>query len=228
MRSLTIGHRRHQHRGARALGYLGVGVGLTWIALARRRAGPMAARTPKPVRRAITIAVPPAQVYAFWRDLENLPSFKPRLVSIEPLDPRRSRWRARGPAGKLLEWEAEIIEDIPDRLIRWESHSHSPLRHRGSVRFRAAPGLRGTEVVLEIQLEPPAGGLAREIASEIGRWFASLTSQAIGIHLQNDLRRLKQILEVGEVVCSDASAHHGLHPARPEPSIRLVEKDGAP
>jgi uncharacterized membrane protein len=120
---------QHRHRRMKALGYLTVGAGLAWIAFARQRSAPLRALAPKPVRRAITIAVPPEQVYAFWRDLANLPSFMPRLVSIEPIDPRRSQWRARGPAGKLLEWDAEIVEDVPDELIRWKS---LPARRSGT------------------------------------------------------------------------------------------------
>ena len=189
--------------------------------LSRRRTQPRRALASMPVRRAITIAVPPEQVYAFWRDVENLPSFMSRLVSIEELGPRRSLWHMRAPAGKLLQWEAEIVEDIPDTTIGWRSLPGAAIRHQGRVRFRPAPGSRGTEVTLEVQYEAPAG--------ELGRWFASLTRPAAGIQIENDLRRLKQILEVGEVVCSDASAHRGLHPARPEPFATLSQqKDGQP
>ncbi len=233
---------------AKVLGYLGLGVGLTglvfarqltrWLGIKHRRASRLtltamaalggitaagrsrALPAPKPVRRAITIAVPPEQVYAFWRDLENLPSFMTRLVSIEPFEARRSHWRAHGPAGTFLQWDAEIVEDLPNSLIRWQSLPDSVIRHQGRVRFRPAPGLRGTEVSLEVQYEAPGG--------RIGRWLSSLTREVVGIHFENDLRRLKQLLEVGEIVCSDASAHRGLHPARPEPVAKLAQKDGEP
>jgi uncharacterized membrane protein len=141
-----------------------------------------------------------------------------RLVSIEPLEVRRSHWRARGPAGTLLEWDAEIVEDLPNSIIRWRSLPGSVIQHEGSVQFRPAPGLRGAEVSLEVQYEAPAG--------KLGRWLSSLTREAVAVHIENDLRRLKQILEVGEIVCSDASAHRGLHPARPEPRKETVQKEG--
>jgi uncharacterized membrane protein len=184
--------------------------GITAIDLLAARGAPkkLPALAPNPVGRAITISVPPEQAYAFWRELENLPAFMPRLVSVTPLDPQRSRWCARGPAGKLLEWEAVIVEDVPDELIRWHSVPGAAIQHRGSVRFRPAPGLRGTEVSLEVQYEAPAG--------ELGRRLSALTNEAVGLHMQNGLRHLKQILEVGEVVQSDASAHPGLNPARPK------------
>jgi len=222
--SLLVTALRGSRRGkGRVLGTIAAIGGITaidFLAAARARKT-TTALAPEPVQRAITIAVPPEQAYAFWRELPNLPSFMPRLVSIEPLDPRRSRWRARGPAGKLLEWEALIIEDIPDQLIRWHSLPGSAIQHRGSVQFRPAPAGRGTEVSLEVQYEIPGG--------QLGRRLSTLTNEVVGVHIQNNLRRMKQILEVGEIVCSDASAHRGLHPARPEPMAKKIEgKDGSP
>lgn len=210
--------RRHRGRVLTAMAAIGGVTAIDLMVAIRARTTP--ALAPRPIRRAATIAVPPEQVYAFWRDPENLPSFMNRVVSVEPFEARRSHWRARGPAGTLLEWDAEMIEDLPSSSIRWRSLPGSVIRHQGSVRFRPAPGLRGTEVSLEIEYEAPAG--------ELGRLLSSLTREAVAIHIENNLRRLKQILEVGEVVCSDASAHRGLHPARPESAAKLVQKDGEP
>ena len=42
-----------------------------------------------------------SELYAFWRDLENLPRFMPHLESVEQLTDTLSRWRARGPGSDL-------------------------------------------------------------------------------------------------------------------------------
>ena len=63
------------------------------------------------VREQITIGKPPEELYRFWRDFQNLPRFMEHLESVRVLDDRRSRWTARAPAGKTVEWEAEITED---------------------------------------------------------------------------------------------------------------------
>jgi uncharacterized membrane protein len=140
---------------------------------------------------AVTIARPPDEVYAFLRRLENAPRFMAFIQSVQPLDGRRSHWAARMPAGQALEWDAEVLEDRPGELIAWRSLPEFLVRHAGAVRFRPAPGGRGTEVRLEIEYEPPGAPLSRALA----RLFGSAAEYVA----EEDLRRLKQILEAGEV-----------------------------
>ena len=163
------------------------------------------------VRNAITINRPPEEVYAFWRDLENLPRFMVHLESVRQLDDRRSYWKVRAPLGTTVEWTAEIVEDRPDELISWRSIEDAQVPNSGTVRFIRAPGGRGTEVHLELQYDPPAGAVGATIAKLFGRE----PSQQV----DGDLRRFKQVLETGEVVHSDASIHRGPHPARPPESV---------
>lgn len=161
----------------------------------------------KRVTRAITVACSPEEAYRFWRDVTNLPRFMAYLDSVQMIDERRSRWIARAPAGTTVEWEAEITEDRPGELISWRALAGAKIMSSGSVRFRRAPGGRGTEILVEIRHEPP-GGL-------IGAGIARLFGEAIGLHLASDLHRFKLLMEVGEVVESDASVHWGPHPAQP-------------
>jgi uncharacterized membrane protein len=139
---------------------------------------------------AVTIARPPDEVYAYWRALENAPRFMEAIESVEPRGAQRSSWTARGPAGERWEWEAEILEDRPNELLVWRSRPGSDLRHQGAVRFRPAPGGRGTEVRASIELRPPGGAASRALAKVAGRVPAFV--------VREDLRRLKQILEAGE------------------------------
>jgi uncharacterized membrane protein len=166
-----------------------------------------------PVRRAITVGVSRELAYTYWRNLENLPSFMQRLEAVEVLEGGRSRWRARGPVGKRMEWEAEIVEDLPGRLIRWRSAEGSAISHRGEVLFRDASGGRGTEIVVTMEYVAPAG--------DLGRALAFTSNEALKVQLGRDLRQLKQLLELGEVTHSDASVHRGRHPARPGTLSRL-------
>lgn len=157
------------------------------------------------VTHSITINAPPEQVYAFWRDLENLPKFMAHLESVKVAD-GKSVWRAKAPAGTTVEWEAEIVEDTPHSLISWRSLPGSTIPNHGSVRFNPAPGKQGTEVHVALSYEPPGGAFAAIVA----KLFGEEPKQQI----KSDLRRLKQVLEIGEVTHSDASIHSGMHAAQ--------------
>jgi len=159
------------------------------------------------VKKAITINSSPEEVYSFWRNFENLPRFMTHLESVRVMDQRRSYWKARAPLGATVEWVAEITDDRPDQLIAWRSLDGADVPNSGQVRFVPAPGRRGAEVHVELTYDPPGG--------VIGATLAKLFGEEPSQQVNGDLRRLKQMLEVGEVVHSDASIHPGLHPARP-------------
>ena len=154
----------------------------------------------------VTISCSCDEVYSFWRDFQNLPRFISYLEAVRAQN-GHSRWWARAPAGIELKWDAEITVDRPGEVIAWQSLHGSELPNRGLVRFKPAPGGRGTEVHLALTFEPPGGRLGVAVA----RLLAKISEQK----LYNDLRRLKQLLETGDVVRSDASIHRGPHPARP-------------
>jgi uncharacterized membrane protein len=158
------------------------------------------------VVRSIAINRPPESVYHFWRDLENLPRFMAHLEAVHE-EGRTSRWRAKGPAGTHVEWQAELVVDEPNERIAWQSLEGADVPNRGVVCFKAGPAGRGTIVVVELKYDPPGGALAGALAKLFG--------EEPGQQIAGDLRRLKQVLETGSVVHSDASIHRGLHPARP-------------
>jgi uncharacterized membrane protein len=154
-------------------------------------------RTEVSVTKAITVRRPPPEVYAFWRDFEVLPRFMEHLESVEIAGDRRSHWRARGPAGRPIEWDAEIVDDRPAELIAWRSLPGADVPNSGAVRFVEAPGDQGTEVTVELRYAPPAG--------DLGLALAKLAGEEPGIQLADDLRRFKQIMETGDIVRSDAT-----------------------
>lgn len=139
----------------------------------------------------------PEEVYSFWRNFENLPRFMKHLESVHDLGDGRSHWTAKGPAGTTVEWDATIIADVPGEVITWRSLEGSDVDNAGAVRFERAPGNRGTIVRVNLQYNPPAG--------VIGAAVAKLFGEEPQQQLDEDLRRFKQVLEVGEVVVSDAT-----------------------
>jgi uncharacterized membrane protein len=140
--------------------------------------------------KTITIGRPPEEVYRFWRNFENLPRFMAHLESVHVIDDKRSHWVAKGPGGRKFAWDSEITVDRPNTYIAWRSTENADLRNAGNVRFDKAPGDRGTEVRVEIAYLPPAG--------QVGAMIASMMGQAPEQRIQEDLRRLKQLFELGE------------------------------
>ena len=68
------------------------------------------------VHKRITVERPRDQVYAFWRNLTQLPQFMDHLASVQGDTEGVTHWRAKGPAGSV-EWDAEMVEDKPNELI---------------------------------------------------------------------------------------------------------------
>jgi uncharacterized membrane protein len=143
------------------------------------------------VEASTVIYRPMPEVYAYWRQFENLPLFMSHLLEVQGLGGGRSRWTATGPLGVPVSWDAEIIKDLPPRLISWRSLEGSDVVSAGSVRFRPAGGDRGTEVRVKLQYDPPAGRVGAALAWLIGE--DPLTQ------IEDDLCRFKQLLETGEV-----------------------------
>jgi uncharacterized membrane protein len=141
------------------------------------------------VDESVTINKPISELYRFWRNLENLPRFMSHLESVERVTDTLSRWRARGPAGSDIEWNAEIINEVPDQVIGWKSIEGSDVVSAGSVNFDEVAG--GTRVRVRLQYSPPGGKVGAAVARMMGSDPAT--------QIREDLRRFKQMLETGEV-----------------------------
>jgi uncharacterized membrane protein len=225
---------RTSRHTARALGVFSVGLAAAQV-VAPKRVARLAGVDGRggddgggvKARAAVTIARPRDEVYAFWRQLENLPRFMIHLQSVEETGGGRSHWVGRAPAGKTVEWDAEITAEQPGKLIAWRSLPGSDIHNEGTVRFLDAPGKRGTEVHLELSYDAPLGALGDLLAKA---WGEQPEQQ-----VKDDLRRFKQVLETGEVVISEGSprglsASQQLHqrPARPfEPPPRQPTSSAA-
>lgn len=133
----------------------------------------------------------PEDLFQFWRNFENLPRFMTHLKSVQTLSDKRSHWIARGPMGKDVKWDAEIVNEHPNELIAWQSCAGSDVQHAGSVRFQRATGGRGTMVKVEIKYEAPAGVLG----ATISKLFLENPEKQIAV----ELGRFKQLMETGEI-----------------------------
>jgi uncharacterized membrane protein len=145
------------------------------------------------VEESVTINRPVSLLYRFWRNLENLPHFMSHLESVERVTDTLSRWRAKGPAGMTVEWNAEIHNEVPDKLIAWRSLEGSDVVSAGSVNFEEA-GTAGTRVRVRLQYSPPGGKAGAALAKLMGRDAAT--------EIREDLRRFKYLVESGEVPTS--------------------------
>jgi uncharacterized membrane protein len=150
------------------------------------------------VEKAVTINASAEELYTFWRKFDNLPRFMHNLESVEVRDDKRSRWVAKGPAGSKVEWEAEIINEIPNQLIGWRSIEGSQIDNAGSVHFTPAAGGRGTEVKVVLRYDPPAGSVGAKISRILGEDPA--------VNVQEDLRRLKRLIETGEIPTTEGQS----------------------
>jgi len=156
------------------------------------------AMAPVPVEAALTIGKPAAELYAFWRRLENLPRFMNGLQEVTELDDRRSHWAGKSPLGFKAEWDAEIVEEREGQFLSWRSVPGSQIHNAGTVFFEEAANGRGTVVRVSMEL-----GSASTLGQAVGKVVASGTERQV----LEDLRRFKQLMEAGETATTDGQSH---------------------
>jgi uncharacterized membrane protein len=161
--------------------------------------------------QSIIVGRQPEEVYSFWRSFENLPRFMDHLESVKDMGNGRTHWKTRGPGGSSVEWDAEITADERNRRISWRSLPGATVENAGTVWFERATGGRGTLIRVEMEYRPPFG--------KIGAVTASLFRENPKQQMYDDLRSMKQILEVGEKARSDASIFPTMHAAQPPSTV---------
>jgi uncharacterized membrane protein len=150
------------------------------------------------VRESVRLEVPVADVYRFWRRLDNLPRFMTHLERVTETPGGSSHWAAAGPAGLTVEWDAEFVNEIENKRLAWRSLPGSDVVTVGSVTFDTVRGGRSTQVTVHLQYAPPAGRAGALIAALFGRAPSRI--------IREDLRRFKQLLEAGEAPRATATA----------------------
>ncbi len=142
------------------------------------------------VSTSVVVRRPIEDVYNFWRTLENLPQFMTHLEDVREISDTRSHWTAKIPAdmGKLY-WEAEIVEEIPNQLIVWQSLENADIENAGHVHFAELPDGEGTEVHVRISYNPPAGALG----DAVGALLNGLSERII----KKNIKDFKALMEEG-------------------------------
>jgi uncharacterized membrane protein len=164
------------------------------------------------VTAAVTVQAPVSEIFAVWDGFQGLPRFMTDAATVQLTGDRQSRWTIPGPAGTTLEWDVQLTSIVPNEQITWRTTDGGPVAAEGTVRFRPAPGNRGTQVVFDAHFSPPGGKLGKKIAQPL--------AEVLAVKIGNDLRRFKQLIELGEIVHSDDSIVPGPNPAQPQPRMR--------
>jgi uncharacterized membrane protein len=150
-------------------------------------------RTPSVDHNTITASVvirrPVEQVFNFYRDFENLPSFLGDVMKIEHIDAATSRWTIQGPFGIQAHWTVRVTEERPNELIRYDLVSSSRLKTEWEIYFAPGPAKGETEV-REV-MKAPLGRLGRAALALIGKFPAEEVSA--------NLHRFKELMETGKV-----------------------------
>ncbi len=153
------------------------------------------------VEKTVTINKPADELYRFWHNFENLPTFMKHLKSVTVQNDKRSHWIANAPLGNSVEWDADILEDRENEFISWASVEGADVENSGFIRFKKAPGDRGTEVKVVLEYNPPGGALT----SVFAKLFGEEPEQQIG----DDLRRFKMLMEAGEIATTEGQPKGG-------------------
>lgn len=144
------------------------------------------------MEKSIEVNIPPAQVFGYWRHLENLPVFMPHIKSVKRTDDGISHWKVEGPAGIPLEWDAEIINERPGEMLAWQSLPGAQLQSAGTVRFAPANSGAATLVTVVLQYQPPGG--------RIGAALAGVLGESPDQQLEADLVRFRDWVEAEPVI----------------------------
>ena len=147
------------------------------------------------IHTALTIDKPRAELYAFWRRLENLPRFMKNLIEVTDLGDGRSHWVGKSALGLKGQWDAEIVEEREGRFLSWRSLPGSMISNAGTVSFEESPNGRGTIVRITMDVGTGLG----KVASKLG----GANQQEV----REDLRRFKELMETGEVATTDGQPH---------------------
>jgi uncharacterized membrane protein len=140
--------------------------------------------------QAVTINKPVSEVYGYFRNFANLPTFMENVVSIDMRDDKLSHWVVKAPGGGTVEWNARVTDEQPDRFVAWTSEPGADVPNSGRVEFRDA-GRRGTVVSATILYDPPLG--------IVGKLVAKIFQREPAIQSRRDLNRFKQLMETGEI-----------------------------
>jgi len=144
------------------------------------------------VRTQVTVNSPREEVYAFWRRLENLPLFMKHLESVDELSDTISAWKIRIPGGLGdVRWEAEIVKEVPDTELSWQSAPGAGIENAGKINFSDAPS-GGTRIDVMITYRAPMGVVGERLSRLLTPVFRNM--------IEKDIEGFKHFIEDMEKV----------------------------
>jgi uncharacterized membrane protein len=147
----------------------------------------------------VLVNVRPEEAYRFWHDFEELSRFMRHVATVTKIGDRRSRWIAAGPMGARIRWDADIVSERENEYIAWTSVPGSDVQVDGWVRFRPATANRGTLIAAKVVVKPLAG--------KAGVLAAKIFARDPHFLMRQDLRRLKALMETGEIPTIEGQTH---------------------
>ena len=132
------------------------------------------------IEKSIEVGCPVRAAYNQWTQFEEFPRFMKGVKEVRQLDDTHVHWHAEI-WGKDKQWDAEIVEQVPDKMISWRSTSGAP--NNGTVRFEPLDEQR-TRVHLTMEYEPE--GAIENIGDALG---------VMSGRVQNTVEDFKQFIE---------------------------------
>jgi uncharacterized membrane protein len=150
---------------------------------------PILMREKNQIEASVVIRRPIEQVFAFYHDFKNLPSFLGDVMEIEQIDVATSRWTIQGPFGIRAHWKIKVTNERTNEFIRYETISSPRLKTEWEIYF-AAGSTDGETKVREV-MKAPLGRFGRAGLALIGKFPAEEVSA--------NLQRFKELMETGKV-----------------------------
>jgi len=141
------------------------------------------------IEASVTIQRAVGEVFRFYRDFKNLPSFLGDVMAVEQIGPATSRWTIQGPLGIRANWTIRVTEERANELIRYETVAPPGLRTYWEIHF--APGSEAGATEVREMMKAPLGRWGRAALALIGKFPAEEVSA--------NLYRLKEVMETGRV-----------------------------
>ena len=160
------------------------------------------------IHKNITVHAPVEEVFGFWRAMENFPRFMSHVEDVRTSGEDRSHWRVRGPAGTVFEWDALVTRLIPYQVLAWKSVEGSTVENAGILHFEATNKGRSTRLDIRMSYHPPVGAL--------GHVFARLLGADPKKQMDDDLMRLKSLIETGKATGHETVSREQVLPSTPQ------------
>jgi uncharacterized membrane protein len=144
------------------------------------------------VRTSVVVSRPREEVYAFWRNLENLPLFMKHLDNVDELDATTSAWKLKLPGGVGdVRWEAKIVKEEPGSELSWQSVPGASIENAGKINFSDTPG-GATRIDVMISYRAPMGVIGERLSRLLTPVFSNM--------VEKDILNFKHFMENTSIV----------------------------